>query len=167
MESLAPPSSSWYSEASKMSNSPVKDTPHDVVLAVTDLKKLIAWFSAGMVTAAIAALMHIQAQITDIQRHDGKQDISISQLTQGVQYSKDQLDHIQSAVELSQSNQSEILVQIAALRASGSATEEIARATQSRLERLADFLNRSTKATSAGVDSFDTIGRRMSQPPMP
>ncbi len=150
-----------------MSNPPVKDTPHDVVLAVGDLKRFVAWTLAGFVSCAIAVGVHFQTRLVDIEKHDNKQDLALSQLTQGAQYSKDQLDHIQSAVELSQRNQSEILVQIAALRASGSATEEIARATQGRVERLADFLNRSSKSPSAGVDSFDTIGRRISQPPMP
>lgn len=163
MESLAPPNSSWYSEASKMSNSPVKDTPHDVVLAVGDLKKAFGWVVGILVTLLLIRDGYNQTRMVKLEEHASRNDIALSAVSEKLGFYKEQLGSIQTSIEASQHNQSEIIVQLSAMRASGAATEEIARSTQSRVERLAEFISRSSKVSNSGADSFDTIGRRTKQ----
>ena len=168
-EKVARSHSDWYKRSTKMSNQPEPNTPHDVILKVSDLKSFIGWVVAGCVTTGITVLgiigAHFQSRLVEIEKHDVRQDSSIQTLVQQSEYSKDQLIRIQNSVEASQRNQSEILVQLSALRANASATEEISRSTQKRVEVLADYLRKNSKITSdSGVDTFDSVGRRLKQP---
>jgi len=156
----------WYPRSEiKMSNVSSKDTPHDVVLEVVDLKKFIGWIFTGSVAIAIGVGVHFQSRLVEIEKHDNRQDMELSTLSQQSDFTKDQLRIIQSSIESSQRNQSDILVQLSALRANASATEEISRSTQKRVEILADYLRKNSKLVpDSGVDTFDSLGRRLKQP---
>jgi hypothetical protein len=157
-----PPRVGWYADPEQKPNMPpVKDSPHDVVIALEDLKRYAIWLSCGAVAAAIIIGANYQSRLVTLEKHDNSQDMTIQHLEQQAEYAKEQLARLQSFIDSSQRNQSDILVQLSSLRANAASTEEITRATQARVEVLADYLRKNSKMSTppAGVDSYDSLNQ--------
>ena len=60
----APPSALWYTKETKMSSA---QTPNDVVIALADLKRMLAWLTSAIVAAFVAVLISYNVRITQVE----------------------------------------------------------------------------------------------------
>lgn len=119
-------------------------TPHDVVLAVSDLKRFAGWSFSILTTVLIGIGVHFNSRLVEVERKNATQDAAVSGLVKSAEFEKSNRERMEKLLESAQDGQQRILVQFAELRPKVSAIEEIARNTQIRLEAIADHL-RSTK----------------------
>jgi hypothetical protein len=157
----SPPRTDWYPDKEqKPTMAPLKDSPHDVVITIEELKTLLKRITVAGITAMVGIGLHFQSRLLDLDKHNNSQDLSIQQLSMQTDYIKDQLTRMQTFIDASQRNQSDIIVQLGNLRVNMATTEQISRETQSRLENLADYLRKNSKISGEpSVNNYDTINK--------
>ena len=149
----APPSALWYPEVSKMSKPDQTQTPHDVVLAVSDLKRFSGILFSVLTTVLIGIGIHFNSRLVEAERKNALQDVAVSGLVQNAEFEKSNRERMEKLLESAQDGQQRILVQFAELRPKVSAIEEIARNTQIRLEAIADHLRANKHEVIQNYDS--------------
>ena len=149
----APPSALWYPEVSKMSKPDQTQTPHDVVLAVSDLKRFAGWSFSILTTVLIGIGVHFNSRLVEVERKNATQDAAVSGLVKSAEFEKSNRERIERLLETAQEGQRHILEQFSELRPKVSAIEEIARSTQGRLETIANYLRDTKKEVIQNYDS--------------
>jgi len=149
----APPSALWYPEVSKMSKPDQTQTPHDVVLAVSDLKRFAGWLFSILTTVLIGIGVHFNSRLIEVERKNALQDAAVSGLVKNAEFEKSNRERIEKLLESAQTGQNSILAQFSELRPKVSTIEEIARSTQGRLEAIANYLRDSKKDVIQNYDS--------------
>lgn len=143
---LAPPRTDWYSDPERKPHMPpLKDSPHDVVITIEELKTLVKRSLVVGMGALVSIGLHFQSSLLDVQKKNNAQDLLIQQQGLQADYVKDQLNRMQTFIDNSQRNQSDILLQLNALGSKTASTEEVTRATQSHVETLSEYLRNNSK----------------------
>lgn len=136
-----------------MSKPDQTQTPHDVVLAVSDLKRFAGWLFSILTTVLIGIGVHFNSRLIEVERKNALQDTAVSGLVKNAEFEKSNRERIERLLESAQAGQSSILAQFSELRPKVSAIEEIARSTQGRLEAIANYLRDSKKDVIQNYDS--------------
>ena len=126
------------------------DTPHDVFVRLNDLTNIVKWLGSALVAALVWFAMDQRATINAIRQNDSVQDRTMATISQQLEFMKSQMAEYHNGLNALQAGQQQALVQLSEIRSKGSATEEIARNTQSRVEVLASYL-RSNSHIKDGV----------------
>ena len=132
-------------------------TPHDVVIAVSDLKRLTIGLTSCLITLATFFGYNLFNRVGALESRSSHQDVSIASLVQIAEHEKEQRAQMSRLLESAQDGQQRILVQFSELRPKVSAIEEIDRSTQVRLDTLADYLRKNQKSDNAIIDNYDSI----------
>jgi hypothetical protein len=157
-----PPRTDWYPDLAESNDMPpTKDSPHDVILKLDDVKASIRWL-AGIVCALLSVLYYHsseenkdrKAEIRALIEHDSAQNTSIAEINLNLAHIKSQQDDAHQTTTVMQNAQQNAMLQLTELRATTTSTSVNVEGIKGRLESVINYM-RDSSSRSDILESSD------------